>query len=271
MSKEVIHGLTAHRIHLPNGDSVLVAEQGAQVLSWVCGGRERLYLSEGNAFDGQVALRGGVPVCFPQFNMRGNLPKHGFVRNMAWTLLPEDSASRLTFELKDSAATQQIWPVCFEVRLTVDLSPNNLRISLDVHNTGHEDWAFTGALHTYFAVDNIQSVSLDGLGGQAEWDSLTDVHASGQESIRFDGEFDRVYAAPKSMCLRDGDHALHITQSPNWANTVVWNPGALKVLGDMPQGDFAKMLCVEAAQVFEPITVGSGQRWQGWQHLQVQA
>ena len=271
MSKEVIHGLTAHRIHLPNGDSVLVAEQGAQVLSWVCGGRERLYLSEGNAFDGQSALRGGVPVCFPQFNMRGNLPKHGFVRNMAWTLLQEDSASRLTYQLKDSAATQQIWPVGFEARLTVDVSPNNLRITLDAHNTGREDWAFTGALRTYFAVDNIQQVSLKGLVGQAEWNSLTDVHASGLESIGFDGEFDRVYAAPKSMCLRDGDHAFYITQSPSWANTVVWNPGPHKVLGDMPQGDFAKMLCVEAAQVFEPIIVRAGERWQGWQHLLVQA
>lgn len=100
---------------------------------------------------------------------------------------------------------------------------------------------------------------------------LTDVHAAGQGAIRFEGEFDRVYVAPKRMCLRDGNHALHITQSPSWANTVVWNPGPLKVLGDMPQGDFAKMLCVEAAQVFEPINVRSGQHWQGWQHLQVQA
>ena len=268
MSREFFHGLPAHRIRLLNGDSVLVAEQGAQVLSWVCGGRERLYLSPGNAFDGQAALRGGVPVCFPQFNMRGNLPKHGFVRHMAWTLV-QDSASSLTFQLKDSAATHTIWPVGFEARLTVDVSPNNLRITLNAHNTGHEDWAFTGALHTYLAVDHINHVSLEGLGGQAEWDALTDEHTAGQESIRFEGEFDRVYTAPQSMCLRDGNHALHITQSPGWANTVVWNPGPLKVLGDMPQGDFAKMLCVEAAAVFEPISVRSGQTWQGWQHLRV--
>jgi glucose-6-phosphate 1-epimerase len=39
----------------------------------------------------------------------------------------------------------------------------------------------------------------------------------------------------------------------------------------MPKGDHAKMLCVEAAQVFEPITVPAGGRWQGWQHLQAQA
>lgn len=271
MSPEIFQGLPAHRITLVNGDTVLVAEQGAQVLSWVCAGRERLYLSPGNAFDGQAAMRGGVPVCFPQFNQRGNLPKHGFVRNMPWVLQPSHDPAVLTLRLSNSQATHKIWPVRFEVQLTVTLTPKNLRITLDAHNTGAEPWSFTGALHSYFAVDDIQHISLEGLGGQAEWDALTDVHSRGADQMHIHSEFDRVYAAAAHMRLHDGAHTLQISQSASWANTVVWNPGPHKALGDMPKGDHAKMLCVEAAQVFEPITVPAGGRWQGWQHLQAQA
>ena len=36
-------------------------------------GVERLYLSPQTSRDGSTAIRGGVPVCFPQFNMRGPL------------------------------------------------------------------------------------------------------------------------------------------------------------------------------------------------------
>ena len=61
-----------------------VAEQGAQVLSWVSDGRERLFLSPRSALDGSAPIRGGVPVCWPQFNQRGDLPKHGFARHLPW-------------------------------------------------------------------------------------------------------------------------------------------------------------------------------------------
>ena len=45
-SREVLFaGLPATELQLPNGDRVVVAHHGAHVLSWVAGGRERLYLS----------------------------------------------------------------------------------------------------------------------------------------------------------------------------------------------------------------------------------
>ena len=159
-------GQACHQLTLPGGDSVLVAEQGAHVLSWVAQGRERLFLSPANKWDGHSAIRGGVPVCWPQFNMRGTLPKHGFARNSAWQLVASElnaEASQLTFEWRSSAETQTVWPQAFVAQLQVRVSVGSLQLSLHVNNTDTQPLNFTGALHTYLAVDDIDLADLQGL------------------------------------------------------------------------------------------------------------
>jgi glucose-6-phosphate 1-epimerase len=269
-------GLPACEMTLPQGDRLLVALHGAHVLSWVSGGQERLYLSPKSVMDGQAAIRGGVPVCFPQFNQRGpmadRLPKHGFARNVAWRAdAPELGAehARLTLRLSDNIQTRAWWPQGFDLALHIDLSPGALQLTLDVHNTDAQALAFSGALHTYLAVPDVALATLQGLGGQPEWDSLTNTHAPAADTIRFAAEFDRVYeAAPMPMTL---NQTLQISQSPSWTNTVVWNPAEALCarLADMPEDGWQQMLCVEAAQVYEPITLPAGGRWAGWQRLQV--
>jgi len=37
----------------------------------------------------------------------------------------------------------------------------------------------------------------------------------------------------------------------------------------MPPDGYRQMLCVEAANVFAPVDVQPGARWQGWQELRV--
>jgi glucose-6-phosphate 1-epimerase len=254
---------------------VLVAEQGAHVLSWVAQGRERLFLSSANAWDGHSAIRGGVPVCWPQFNMRGTLPKHGFARNSTWQLIAselKDDISHLTFEWRSSDETHAVWPQAFVTQLQVSLSAGSLQLTLTVHNTDTCTLSFTGALHTYLSVDDIDLAELQGLGGVEEWDAVADVHGVADDVLYFDGEFDRVYTAhAQAMHMQDGQGRLHIEQSPSWANTVVWNPGADKCAGltDMPRDGFAHMLCVEAAQVFNPVQVPAGGQWSGWQRLTI--
>ena len=269
-------GLPAVELAFPQGDTLRVMLHGAQVLSWVSGGQERLYLSPQSILVGQAAIRGGVPVCFPQFNQRGpmaeRLPKHGFARNVAWLAdAPELGAehARLTLRLNDNFQTRAWWPQAFALALRIDLSPGAVQLTLDVHNTDTQAMAFSGALHTYLAVPDVTQATLQGLGGQPEWDSLTDTHAQAADMIRFAAEFDRVYeAGPQPMTLNE---TLHISQSPSWANTVVWNPAQdlCKRLADMPEDGWRHMLCVEAAQVYTPITLPAGGRWAGWQRLQV--
>ena len=273
---ESFNGLPCWRLSLPGGDTALVAEHGAHVLSWEAGGRERLFLSPNSLFNGRDAIRGGVPVCWPQFNARGQLPKHGFARNLPWVAeaapLQTVSSASLSLRLDSTEATRAIWPHAFQVRLRVELGSGSLCVTLEVNNIGTTDLNFTGALHTYLAVDDVQQASLSGLQGQQEWDALTDQHQVAATTLHFNGAFDRVYAAAATpLTLRDGQCGLNLSQSPSWANTVVWTPGELAAgtMRDMPPLGHRHMLCVEAAQVDRPATVAVGSGWVGWQCLQV--
>jgi glucose-6-phosphate 1-epimerase len=273
-------GHAGWRWSLPNGDSVFVAQQGAHILSWHAQGKERLYLSPRSVCDGITAIRGGIPVCFPQFNQRGNLPKHGFARNMPWRLLPEQSSgSEKVFELSSNEQTLALWPFQFRASLTVNLAPNTLQVTLRVENQGQQSLTFTGALHTYFAVDDIDQVSLQGQAHQPEWDTVNDTHQPCAGQLRFGAEFDRVYDVlthdqptdQPTWTLHDGPSALHISQSESWGQSVVWNPGADKCaqLQDMPDNGYRHMLCVEAARVTSSIEVPPAQTWTGWQLLKI--
>ena len=274
---ELFQGQPCRRIRIACGDTVLVALQGAHVLSWVSGGRERLFLSPANHWDGHTAIRGGIPVCFPQFNARGNLPRHGFARNLPWQAaqpLEQADHAQLDCTLTADDHTRAIWPQAFEAHLRVSITPGQLQVTLSVDNQGPTPLSFSGALHTYLALDDIGQARLTGLGGQAEWDALTDARAPADAALRFAGEFDRVYAAAAApLLLADGALRIEIAQSPQWADTVVWNPGQIKCAGmaDMTPDGFSRMLCVEAAQVFHPVDVPAAGRWQGWQRLRVVA
>lgn len=274
-----VAGQPCIRLRHACGDTALVALHGAQLLSWTAGGDERLYLSPGAVFDGASAIRGGVPVCFPQFNQRGPLPKHGFARHLAWqpgggAAVEEDGCLRLSLSLADGARSRRWWPEVFAARMVFTLGPGSLRIELQAHNPGASAWAFTGALHTYFRVDDIGTAVVEGLGGCVRWDAVRDVRDTQPGRLRFEGEYDSVFAAPPSpLVLRDGTRALEITQSATLGNVVVWNPGPALCarLADMPDEGFRHMLCVEAAHIDAPVPMAPGARWSGWQQLSVRA
>ncbi|MGJ7544433.1 D-hexose-6-phosphate mutarotase [Variovorax sp. LT1R16] len=269
-----VRGQPAVRLRLPGGDACTVALHGAQLLSWqTADGVERIYLSPEALFDGRSAIRGGVPVCWPQFNQRGPLPKHGFARNTAWRLEASEASDGLVFALTDDDASRALWPHAFRVELRVTLTPGALRLAFDVRNTGDAPWTFTAALHTYLQVDDIADARLEGLQGAQRWDAVRDLrHAETAEALRFGTEFDSVYAAPATaLRLVQPRGALAIAQSASCTETVVWNPGAALAakLADLPDEGWRHMLCVEAACIDDPVTLAPGAAWQGWQQLTV--
>jgi glucose-6-phosphate 1-epimerase len=272
-------------ISLPQGDRILLALQGAHVLSWqTADGREHFYLSPKAVMDGSTAIRGGVPLCFPQFNQRvlggRALPKHGFVRNHAWILLEAEQAdafAKARLGLRSSPETLAIWPHSFDASLTVQLEPGRLRITFEVQNTGPEAWPFALALHSYLHVSNIAGTQLTGLGGLSYWDGVQNLHQPEVRLVQpdgalvFSGETDRVYADAKDAIeLKHASGALRITQSTSLPDTVVWNPAAdlCATIKDLPADGWENMVCVEAARINEPEVLAPGQSWSGWQTLE---
>jgi glucose-6-phosphate 1-epimerase len=260
-----------------DGASAEVYLHGAHVTSWrpAPGDRERLFLSSRSEFHAGAAIRGGIPVIFPQFAAEGPLPRHGFARTASWTLQSLDHELGgdvvASLQLTDSAETRAIWPHAFRATLVVRIGGARMTVTLSVENTGDDAFDFTAALHTYLRADDVRAATLVGLHGTPYRESGTrDVlRFESRETIHVDGEIDRVFVgAPARLTLREPSRELRI-ETETFPDVVVWNPGAARAAGlsDMEPGGEQHMLCIEAAAVQKPVALDAGRRWSAWQRL----
>ena len=269
------YGQPALRLHGPQGSEATVSLFGAQVLSWrTPDGRERLYLSEQARFDGASAIRGGVPVCFPQFGTRGSLPRHGLVRTRAWSVASErsgDDYALLTLACNDDADSRALWPHAFGLELTVMLEADRLDLELCVTNPGERSFDFTAALHTYLRVVQVEDVAVEGLYGHHYRDALADdvVQRDSGTELCLEGATDRVYRQiRRPQLLRAGNLSLGLQQQ-GFPDTVLWNPWATGCAAtpDLPADDWRHFLCIEAAAADTVQTLAAGEEWYGRQTL----
>jgi glucose-6-phosphate 1-epimerase len=258
-----------------DGDRAEVYLHGAHVTSWIpAGGGERLFLADRASFEPGAAIRGGMPVIFPQFAGMGTLPKHGFARTVVWELVEADGtpggAAFARLRLQDTASTRELWPHAFVAELSVTVASQQLDVALTVTNTGSEPLSFTGALHSYFRVDDVGTAVVEGLGGTRYRDSAGGDERIDQEQVlTVAGEIDRVYLdAPDRLLLRDGSRTLAI-QAAGFPDVVVWNPGTARAraLPDLGSDAYLRMLCIEAAVVGTPVRLVPGGAWTGRQTL----
>ncbi|KAA3653722.1 MAG: D-hexose-6-phosphate mutarotase [Proteobacteria bacterium] len=263
------------QVRTADGAEATISLFGAQVLHWQpAGGRPWLYLSEAAAFDGKTAIRGGVPVCFPQFAAHGPLPRHGLVRTRPWRLVDQrevDKQVMLTLAIDSDDGTLAVWPYLFALELTINIGATRLDMELEVTNTGADALEFTAALHTYLRVGEVELAELHGLKGL----TYTDQCDGGARKtdplpmLRVDDPMDRIYHdVRRPLTLDDNGRTLQIAQE-NFSDVVVWNPwetGAA-ALADLPDRDFRRMLCVEAAAVQTPIRLAADAQWWGRQSL----
>lgn len=248
---------------------------GSHVTSWVpAGGEERLFLSQKAEFRPAAAIRGGVPICFPQFSGLGPLPAHGFARVSAWELTSAAAAGEgasATLRLADTEDTRRLWPHAFLAELTVAIGGNRLAITLAITNTGAEPFTFTAALHTYLDVADSAATRVEGLAGLRYLDKAGGGVERRQESpqVRFAGEVDSVYyGAPAELRLVEPERTT-IIRSAGFTDAVVWNPGAANCtrLRDLAPNDYRRFVCVEAACVGAPVRLPPGERWEGAQTI----
>ena len=252
----VDHGsLPAVQITAPDGAEAIVTLYGAHLVSWKAAGAERLFCSERSALDGSRAIRGGVPVIFPQFAERGRGMRHGFARISNWKMthsgLTEGAAfARFTLTREDLPhVLARAWPHDFVLTLRVTVRGPELRIGLDVHNNASESFEFASALHTYFKVEELSQVRIEGV----------------QEGVlRIEDKFDEIFrdiAGP--IVISEPGSTLTLEQT-GFKDAVVWNPGAFDAatLSDMADDEYRRFVCVEAALI-EPHELAPGTAWHG--------
>ncbi|URE26739.1 Aldose 1-epimerase [Musa troglodytarum] len=227
-----VNGLEKVVLREVRGSSAEVYLYGGHVTSWKNDhGEELLFLSSKAIFKPPKAIRGGIPICFPQFGSHGNLEQHGFARNRLWSIdtdpppFPTVSSNKAFVDLifKPSEDDLKIWPHSYEFRLRITLGPGgDLMLTSRIRNTDGKPFSFTFAYHTYFSVSDISEVRVEGLETLDYLDNLK-------------------------------------------AKELVWNPWEKKArsMADFGDDEYKHMLCVEAAAIEKPITLKPGEEWKG--------
>lgn len=231
-----------------------VTLQGAHLLHWQPTGETPvLWLSDNTPFADGVAIRGGIPICFPWFGPAGD-PNHGFARLLPWefsTHSEDENGVELTFTLRETAGTLASWPHAFSLVARFKLG-KECAIELEAQG----DYSITTALHTYFQIGDIDHISVSGLG-----DTFIDKVNQGKLTtqggdLTFSARTDRIYTQPQAVSIItdptlqrsiEVHHAHH-------SDAVAWNPAAevAKTIADMPDDGYKTFVCVETAHVTQP-------------------
>lgn len=248
---------------------------GAQVTGWTpAGGRQALWMSSASAFERGRAIRGGVPICFPWFGPgreQRMSPAHGFARLAEWPLASAvdlDGVVTLTFRLTEAEVAHlpgaSLWSHQFELTYVVTFGPE-LTIALTVRNTGAAEFSFEEALHAYFAVVDVEQITVDGLASDRYVDKTAEVgggYTLQAGPVTVSGETDRVYYSADAVTIIDPLSSRQIRVAKyGSSNTVVWNPGGQKAAGmsDIGEGEWQQLVSVETANVLDfAITLRGG-------------
>jgi len=264
-------GLPVVKLETASGASCEICVYGGHVLSWrTADGTEQLMVSSIADFQKGKAIRGGIPLCWPQFNERGKYSRHGFARTSDFKVRRQRTQPdpSVTLELGATEETQAKYPFSFVYTLTVTLEDSKLTMNVHVVNQDDEPLDFTTALHTYFAVSDVSTARVLGLKGlQFESDGKTQTET--EASVAITGFTDRIYYKTSEVKLVDGPRTVTIQKSESLPDAVVWNIGEERSveLKDLGQDEWRKYLCVEAGAIGDRVVVPPGSSWNGEQRF----
>ncbi|KMT11985.1 hypothetical protein BVRB_5g099470 [Beta vulgaris subsp. vulgaris] len=267
------------------GATVRISLYGGQVLSWKNEqGDELLFMSSKAMFKPPKAVRGGIPICFPQFGSRGTLETHGFARNRMWLIDNQPSSPRTNGSkghasvnlLLSTEEDPKSWPYKFEIRLRVTLTEEgNLILRSRVRNANGKPFSFSFAFRTYFAISDISEVRLEGLETLDYLDCLQDRQRFTEQgdALTFESEVDRIYVSSSDV-VELFDHGSKRTfqiRKQGLPDVAVWNPWEkkAKALTDLADDEYKGMLCVDGAAIEKPINLKPNEEWMGQLELSV--
>ena len=238
--------------------SAKIALQGAHLFEYKREGKEDiLWLSEESAFERGVAIRGGIPICWPRFGVLDkSMPAHGFTRTALFEFVGvkerSEDVTEVLFRLRDSSQTRAIWDYAFELDVKF-LIGAKLEVELTTKNLDAKEMSITEALHTYFSVSDIADVEIQGLESCTFIDTLKDTKESESSSLEINAECDRVYLDVKNaISLHDKKRATKI-ETEGAASAIVWNPWIEKGsrMSGMRADAYKEFVCIESANAFD--------------------
>jgi glucose-6-phosphate 1-epimerase len=258
-----------------NSNCVEIYLFGATVTSWRCDGNEKIFVSPLALFNGVKAVRGGIPVVFPQFGQPlSTMPQHGFARTLNWSVASHkytDDSALISLRLDSNEHTLSVWPHPFSLNYVVTITSKDLSCSLEITNTGDAPFKCQALLHTYFRVPDSRLLSIYGFnnlnyrdktrGGETFLDSDKTIHIS--------QEVDRVYvsggasARIPDITISEHVHGSEMQVSKRAmlcselqcqdipSDTVLWNPWIEKsiALADLSDDGYISFVCVEPGVV----------------------
>lgn len=236
----------------------LVFEHGAHVVEWTPKSAKHpvLWMSEKSDYADDKPIRGGVPVIYPWFGGGKDgdqQPGHGFARLGHWRLVEasvtERGAAHLVFRLGDTAGLPGVerYPKT-SVEMHISLGAAFQQSLVVV--AGKEPIEFEDGLHTYFAVGDINKVSVVGLDGETYTNNLNGERIVQDGPITFDAETDIRFDSVKNPRIIDDEWGREISIAKAGSkSTVVWNPWVDKsaAMPDFGDDEWPGMVCVEAA------------------------
>ncbi|XP_054784282.1 putative glucose-6-phosphate 1-epimerase [Prosopis cineraria] len=280
------NGIDQILLQNPQGASAQVSLHGGQVTSWKNEqGEELLFSSSKATCKAPKPMRGGIPICFPQFGNCGSPELHGFARNKMWTFddnpppLPANDSNGKSFVdllLKSSEEYVKCWPHGFEFRLRVALLLNgDLMLISRVRNVNSKPFSFSFAYHTYLLVSDISEVRIEGLETLDYLDYLSQKERFTEQgdAITFESEVDRVYlSSPNVIAVLDHERKrTYVIRKEGLPDVAVWNPWEKKSKSMVDFGDeeYKQMLCVDGAFIEKPINLKPREEWTGRLQLSV--
>jgi glucose-6-phosphate 1-epimerase len=276
-SLNALPGVQATQAVADRGVQIASCAYGAHLLSWrPDDGIERLFLSSAATATDGVAIRGGVPVIFPQFAERGPGRKHGFARTAHWhkgaveQYRGSEQPARQRWLLTHDDVRDSQWPNAFFAALTISAWASRLDIELAIANMEERPIAFTAALHTYLRVASRRTATVEGLQGCRYIDTANggSEHIDEAAAVQFATEVDRIYLRTTSpLRLSGGPTRMTITAS-GFCDTVLWNPGSqVDTFKDLPADEAEQFVCVESACIGDPVVLAPGEVFRGLQTL----
>lgn len=268
---EIEHGFVYAEINNARAHATVSTYSG-QLLSYRPKDRQEdlLFVSDKAYYEAGKAIKGGIPVCWPWFGPdpenRGR-PAHGFVRNRQWQVSGSESladgSTKIILSITDSEATRALWPHPFQLDIEITVG-DTLRVELVTHNTGNDSITISQALHSYFRVGDITSVSVLGLDGINYIDKANDSARKTQAGpLTISSEVDRIYTDTSGdLTIDDASLERKISIASSGCSTaVVWNPWVeiAASMADLDDDDYLQMLCVETANAGpETVTITAG-------------